>query len=127
MKSVEIAKVLKANEKRRTQTLQGIVAELERISEERELTKAMYFWHPSDHAGGRRLNEKKRNIRIDLEMKELTIHYKRYYEESCKYVYASDDLWADEYKTFTLTDIKKILAGLKEVIDKRAAKAEKVA
>ena len=119
MKSTEIAKVVKANEKRRTQTLQDIVAELERISEERELTKSMYFWHPADRAGGRRSNEKKRNISIDLEMKELTIHYKRYYEESCKCVYASDELWADEYKSFTIADIKKILTGLKEVIDRR--------
>ena len=125
MKKKDRQKVLEANRKLKTARLLQIVSALESIRDERELTKSMYFWNPSDCAYGRRCHEKVRNIEIDIKMKDLTIHYKRNYSESCHYVYASDRLWADEAESFTLSDVKKLLAGLEEVIEKRQKRDKK--
>ena len=125
MRKSQFKAIIKANEKRRTETLQDFIKRLTKIREERELTKSMYFWHPSDHAGGRRWNEKNRNIAIDCEIKDLHVHYERDYSESCKHVYASDRLWADECSSFTCSDINKIIVGLDEIIEQRNKKKEK--
>lgn len=121
MKKTQLQQIVEANKKCRTTTLQRYVDDLERITQERERTKGMYFWHPSDSASGRRYNENKRNIGIDIKMKGLTVHYDRNYNESCQYVYASDKLWADEADSFTLSDIKKLVVSFKEIMAKRTS------
>lgn len=130
MKKEEIKNLMGTMTRRRTATLAGIKATLIQMKDERRLTKKMYFWPPRGSADGRRAAEAYRNITIDCNLRAgADIEYTRDYEESCRHVYASDDMIMrldGETKKVTTRDLDKIIAAIDEIIarrEKRAAKA----
>lgn len=95
--------------------------------DERELTKSMYFWSPSGSAGGRRWNEKKRNIEITAKLTGCTVHYERSYSESCRYVYASDCIYVyidGDARKVTVADLRKMIDEIDGILDKRTMSAK---
>ncbi len=119
MTKKEVAHVVKLNEEAKTETLKEAIATLVEMKEERELTRVMYFWRPYERAKDRRSNEERRNIRLEIKIEGLTVLYCRSYKENCRYVHASDRLWANEYDFFTLRDIGKLIEALSEMLKKR--------
>lgn len=122
MKREEIKELIQKSKRLRTSRLLEAQATLREMIDERELTKSMYFWSPSGSAGGRRWNEKKRNIEITAKLTGCTVHYERSYSESCRYVYASDYLYINidgENQKVTVADLKKMIAEIDVILEKR--------
>lgn len=122
MKKNDIDNLIQSMKRQKTDVLVNKSKDLQNIIDERAITKSMYFWSPSRDASGRRGNEKRRNIEIAVKLtSSLIVTYKRYYRESCNYVYASDELvCSDENMSFSVTDAKKIIERINGVLEKRA-------
>ena len=119
MRKNQINEVIEKNKRKRSEQLKEYISKMEKLIEERELTKKMYFWEPGKNSSLRKWNESRRRIRIEIKMAGLTVHYSRSYNESCRIVYASDTLFCDEYESFTVADAKKLIAAIEEILQRR--------
>lgn len=118
MQKPDIDKLLKSMETQSATMLQGKASDMQRIIDERQTTKNMYFWHPSSVASGRRYNEQLRNIQIDVALTDdFEIQYTRQYSESCHYVYASDWITDAHGNKLTIRDLKKLIEGISKILE----------
>ena len=123
MQKKELDNLMNSMKHQQTRSLTSKKLQLQKIMDERELTKSMYFWNPGGSASSRRYNEKKRNISLSCKLTDsYKVDYKRDYSESCNNVYASDTLTCNDGNiSFTCGDINKIVTRIDEIIEKRTA------
>lgn len=120
MTKKETNNVIDSIKRQTSKRLQTTSSQLQTVMDERRTTQNMYFWTPSNVASGRRYNEKRRNMSIDVAIsKDFIVHYSRSYSESCRYVYASDYITDSQGNKLTIRDLKKLVEGIDTILAKR--------
>lgn len=123
MKKQEIEMIVNSNKRRRSDTLVGIIQSIKRIESDREQTKSMWFWNENGNIGERNSKEDYYYRDNEIKLNGLRIKYYRNISMSRKHVYVDESLIGalpngEEIK-MTVSDLRKICAGLQIIVDDR--------
>ena len=123
MKRNEIIEIIEANKRRRTKTIETWIRAMNSIIDDRDQSKRMWFWSENGNSASRRWKEAQLGRTTSVEMNGLTITYDRDVSMSRQNVYVNETLegkLADgtEIK-ITVADLRKLIEGYKEIVDKR--------
>jgi len=126
----EIIEMMETLKHQTTKTLTDARDGLDTLEDERQLTKRMYFWHDFGNASERRRFCARYDcVEIYRLSPHLSIKYRRDVNPSRSYAYASDyiRLLVDgEYdRDLTISDVKKLIKAINELLDKREKKTAK--